>query len=264
MKREGEQPGEVSERTLNHIPEEISGAIVSIFSGYFIYQLYEYAPLTPDNVCGSSGTLLAMGVITCGIGWFAFQFLNFSNRGQVITFAVALTIITVTEIGVGIWALVRHEQVDALPTARLEENFALATTDQKSTWDHMQAKLHCCGLDGPADYRGQDSIPWSCCNTTLVNDNITEAACTNIYKRGCQHVVINHIRSILLHVFLLALCSVLLQISFILCICCYTKIYKKKMEKRSQSEVGKHVSEPDTKDNLLARRSKHLNNADDS
>lgn len=51
-------------------------------------------------------------------------------------------IITVTEIGVGIWALVRHEQLDALPPARLEENFALATTDQKSVWDHMQAKVN--------------------------------------------------------------------------------------------------------------------------
>ncbi|XP_011147625.1 leukocyte surface antigen CD53 isoform X1 [Harpegnathos saltator] len=243
----------------------LSGAITSIFSGYFIYQLHEYAPLTPDNVCGSSATLLTMGVITCGVGWFAFQFLNFSNRGQVITFAVTLTIITVTELGVGIWALVRHEQVDVLPSARLEENFALATTDQKSSWDHMQSKLHCCGIDGPADYRGHNSIPWSCCNTTnSANDNSTEGACTNIYKRGCQHVVINRTRSILLYVFLLALCSVLLQVSFILCIFCYAKIYRKKMEKRVQLEIGKRASEPDTKDNLLARRSKHLNNVDDS
>jgi len=63
---------------------QISGAIVSVFAGYFIYQLYEYAPLTPNHVCGSSATLLAMGIITCGIGWFAWQFLDFSNKGQVI------------------------------------------------------------------------------------------------------------------------------------------------------------------------------------
>lgn len=65
-------------------PSQISGAVMSVFAGYFIYQLHEYAPLTPDHVCGSSATLLAMGVITCGIGWFAWQFLDFSNRGQVI------------------------------------------------------------------------------------------------------------------------------------------------------------------------------------
>ncbi|XP_014477696.1 PREDICTED: tetraspanin-3-like isoform X2 [Dinoponera quadriceps] len=243
----------------------ISGAIVSIFSGYFIYQLKEYAPLTPDKVCGPSITLLVMGIITCALGWCAFQFLNFSMRSQVVTFAVALAIVTLTELGVGIWALVRHEQVDVLHPARLEESFALATTDQKSTWDHMQSKLHCCGIDGPADYRGQNSIPWSCCNTTnSENDNSTEGACTNIYKRGCQHVVINRTRSILLHVFLLALCSVLLQVAFILCICCYAKIYKKKMEKRVQSQIDRRASELDTKGSLLENRSKYPNNVENS
>lgn len=69
---------------------QISGAIVSVFAGYFIYQLHEYAPLTPDHVCGPSGTLLAMGVITCGIGWFAWQFLDFSNKGQVIVVSLFL------------------------------------------------------------------------------------------------------------------------------------------------------------------------------
>ncbi|EFN60284.1 Tetraspanin-3 [Camponotus floridanus] len=189
----------------------ISGAVVSIFAGYFIYQLHEYASLTPDNVCGSAATLLAMGVITCGIGWFVWQFLNFSNRGQVIIFAVTLTTITLIETSVGIWALVRHEQVDALPSTQHDEIFALAITDEKSTWNHMQSTLQCCGIDGPSDYRGTDAIPWSCCNTTnLAND--TEGICTTLYKRGCQLVVLNRTKSILLHVFLLALCSVLLQV----------------------------------------------------
>ncbi|XP_072764501.1 leukocyte surface antigen CD53 isoform X2 [Anoplolepis gracilipes] len=190
----------------------ISGAIVSVFAGYFIYQLNEYGSLTPNNVCGSPATLLAMGVITCGIGWFVWQFLNFSNRGQVIIFAIALSVIALIETSVGIWALVRHEQVETLPFAQHDEIFALAITDDKSTWDHMQSTLQCCGIDGSSDYRSTDSIPWSCCNTTnLANENGTEGVCSTIYKRGCQHVVLNRTRSILLYVFLLALCSVLLQ-----------------------------------------------------
>lgn len=69
---------------------QISGAIVGVFSGYFVYQLHEYAPLTPNNVCGPSATLLAVGVVTCVIGWFAWQFMNFSNRGQVIVVSRSL------------------------------------------------------------------------------------------------------------------------------------------------------------------------------
>jgi len=63
---------------------QISGAVVSVFSSYFIYQLHEYLALTPDNVYGPPAILVAVGIVTCGIGWFAWQFMNFSNRGQVI------------------------------------------------------------------------------------------------------------------------------------------------------------------------------------
>lgn len=43
-------------------------------------------------------------------------------------------------------------------------------------------------------------------------DNSIGGPCTTMNKHGCQHVVLNRTRSILLHVFLLALCSVLLQV----------------------------------------------------
>ncbi|XP_012062120.1 PREDICTED: uncharacterized protein LOC105625398, partial [Atta cephalotes] len=118
---------------------QISGAIVSVFASYFIYQLHEYGLLTPSHVCGSPATLLAMGVITCGIGWFAWQFLDFSNKGQVIIFAIAMAIIVLIQTGVGIWALVRHEQINILSSTQYEEIFALAVTDEKSIWDHMQS-----------------------------------------------------------------------------------------------------------------------------
>ncbi|XP_020291324.1 leukocyte surface antigen CD53-like [Pseudomyrmex gracilis] len=231
----------------------ISGAIVTVFAGYFIYQLYEYAPVTPDNVCESAAVLLAMGFTTCCIGWFAWQFLNFYNRMQVITFAVALGTIALIETCVGIWALVRHEQIDTLLPEQHDEIFALAISDEKTTWDHMQSTLQCCGIDGPNDYRNVQAIPWSCCNKSLdLVDNNIDGTCGNIYKRGCQHVVLNRTRSILLHIFLLALCSVLLQISFMACMTCYARIYKDKM--RSQLEVTRrqrNVRELRNNDTLL-------------
>ncbi|KAH0951559.1 hypothetical protein HN011_005407 [Eciton burchellii] len=237
----------------------ISGAVVSVFSSYFIYQLHEYLALTPDNVYGPPAILVAVGIVTCGIGWFAWQFMNFSNRGQVIIFTVTLATIVLIETGVGIWALVRHEQIDGLSSMRHEIiNRALA--EEKSVWDHMQSTLQCCGIDGPSDYRGQgiDAIPWSCCNANLMTDNRTEGSCTHIYKRGCQHVVANRTKTILLRVFLLALCSVLLQISFIACTTCYARIYKDRMDKRAQLEMRRvsiqDIRDLETKNNLLARR----------
>ncbi|XP_011864263.1 PREDICTED: tetraspanin-18-like isoform X2 [Vollenhovia emeryi] len=247
----------------------ISGAIAVVCASYFIYELYRYTPLTPDHVCESSAVLLALGVITCGFGWCVWRFLDFSNRGQVIIFTAVLAVIVLIETGVGIWALVRHEQIDAMSSAQHEKIFALAITDDKVIWDHMQSTLHCCGIDGPSDYRGVNAIPWSCCNmTNQETDNPTGGICVVINKRGCQHTVLNRTRSILLHVFLVALCSVLLQISFIAFTTCYIRIYKDKMERRA-SQLAARTSLQDTREeldarnNFLTRQSKYLQNSED-
>lgn len=77
----------------------------------------------------------------------------------------------------------------------------------------LLAQLRCCGINGPTDYRNQDAVPWSCCNiSSLTNPSDDKGVCTSMYAHGCQHAVINHTRSILLYIFLLALCSVLVQV----------------------------------------------------
>ncbi|XP_076234261.1 uncharacterized protein LOC143179104 [Calliopsis andreniformis] len=213
----------------------VCGAIESICAGYFIYQFYEYAPLTPSNVCGSAITLLTMGLIATMVGWCAWQFLDFSNTGQVVIFSIVLIIITIANAGAGIWALIRHEQVDQLPAAHLEQAFELALSDRKPLWDRMHSRLRCCGVNGPGDYRSHDAIPWSCCDTdSFLSSGDAKGVCSTMYARGCQHVVINRTRSILLHIFLLALCTVLLQICFIMCVTCYTRACRERMERRKE------------------------------
>jgi len=47
------------------------------------------------------------------------------------------------EVAVGIWALVRQEQINyrTLSFAQHEEIIALAIMDEKPIWDHMQSKV---------------------------------------------------------------------------------------------------------------------------
>ncbi|XP_031841285.2 tetraspanin-3 isoform X1 [Nomia melanderi] len=236
----------------------VCGIIEAVCAGYFIYQLYEYAPLTPNNVCGSSIILLVMGLVAGLIAWCAWQFLDFSNRGQVIIFSLALLGVTVVNTSAGIWALVRHEQVDMLPSAHLEKVFELSISDDKSLWDRMHSKLRCCGINGPGDYRGLDAIPWSCCDTvsSLTNLSDNKGVCTTMYARGCQHVVINRTRSILLHIFLLALCTILLQVCFIVCMTCYAKACQESTERRKDIMIAAQAlmqasKETGTNDKLL-------------
>ncbi|KAI4504558.1 hypothetical protein M0802_000108 [Mischocyttarus mexicanus] len=189
----------------------ISGIIASTFAGFFLYQLAEYKQLTPDDVYGPSIVLLVLGLFTCAVGWLSWHFLEFTQKTQVILFVISLAIIGLFEITAGIWALVRHEQIDFLPVARLETIFV--AKDNKQLWEHVQTKFHCCGMDGPADYRGQNSVPWSCCDTSLsLKSNNDKSTCSSIYARGCHHVMISRARSILLHVFLLGLGGLLLKL----------------------------------------------------
>lgn len=247
----------------------VCGVIESICASYFIYQLYEYSFLTPSNVCGSAIVLLLMGLITCMIGWCAWQFLDFTNTGQVIIFSIALTIITISNTSAGIWTLVRHEQVDLLPAADIQQIFQNATTDNKSAWDHVQSKLHCCGINGPTDYHLHDAIPWSCCDTTsITNPSNNKGVCTTMYARGCQHIVLKHTRSILLHIFLLALCTVLLQVCFVICMCCYVKACRQRIERRKElmniSQLSARASKDlGTNDNLLSHQLKYSKSTPD-
>ncbi|XP_043523279.1 leukocyte surface antigen CD53-like [Frieseomelitta varia] len=245
----------------------VCGIVESVCAGYFIYRLYEYAPLTPNNVCGSVITLLVMGLITCIIAWCVWQFLDFTNKGQVIIFSILFMIITIINVSAGIWALVRHEQVDLLPNAHLEQMFELALSDDKLLWDHMQSKLRCCGINGPADYRNQDAVPWSCCDTSsLANPSDDKGVCTNMYAHGCQHAVINHTRSILLYIFLLALCPALVQVCFITGMLCYIRAYREKRKDLmiSAQSFARASKDLGTGDSLLNQQSKYFKRASDA
>ncbi|XP_047357396.1 23 kDa integral membrane protein-like [Vespa velutina] len=233
----------------------ISGIITSAFAGFFLYQLNEYEQLTPENVYGPSIVLLVLGIFTCAIGWLSWHFLDFTQKGQAILFVTSLVIISLFEMSAGIWTVVRHEQIDFLPTAHLDKIF----TDEKNQplWEHIQTKFRCCGIDGPIDYRGINSVPWSCCDiTSSLKPNNDKSACTSIYGRGCHHVMISRTKSILLHVFLLSLGKLVLEICLIICTTCYMKASTNRIERRRQDALTRRISSqvvyhPDNNKKLL-------------
>ncbi|XP_066584828.1 tetraspanin-6-like [Prorops nasuta] len=242
-----------------------SGIIVASAAGFFIYQLHEYALLTPNSVCGPSVLLLGTGIFTFLLGWYAWQYLDFKIKGQVVVFAVTLAIIASVQTGAGIWSLVRYNQIDP-GISNPEKVFALPGKADKPVWDRMQSRLLCCGLHHLSDYK---EIPRSCCNTTsLSNPSSTASICPSMHQRGCLYVVFNRTTSILLHVFLLALCSILLQICLIVSVICYTRALQENFEKRRQqmrlsmqssSSSPIEKKETDSSSNHLVRQSTYSN-----
>jgi hypothetical protein len=50
----------------------------------FLYQLHEYSLLTPTGVNGAPATLLGLGVLSCVLAWFVWQF-DYSSKSQIIS-----------------------------------------------------------------------------------------------------------------------------------------------------------------------------------
>ncbi|KAF7395913.1 hypothetical protein HZH68_009963 [Vespula germanica] len=214
---------------------QISGVVTSAFAGFFLYQLNEYKQLTPENVYGPSIVLLVLGIFTCIIGWLSWHFFDFTQKGQAILFVTSLVIISLFEMSAGIWALVRHEQIDFLPTAHLKTIFM--DKENQPLWEHIQAKFLCCGMDGPIDYRGKNSVPWSCCDiSSSLNPNNDKFTCTSILGK------------------------LLLEIFLIICTTCYMKAFVDRIERRRQDALTRRISSqvvyhPDNNKKLLDQQS---------
>lgn len=214
----------------------IIGLALSISSGYFIYRLYEYAPLTPNKVCGPAAVLLGMGVLTALLAWWAYYSVDQNNLSQAVTFTFFLALITLVEFSAGIWSFVKHEEVTELPPWEAKKAFLLSTTDNKKLWDRMQSRLGCCGLYGPADYADKQGVPWSC-HKAAVAEEPQNSHLESFYKIGCLYSAHQNTRTVLLCIFLTSLGSVLLQVCFLAVTSCYSKAIKKKKEKRKQDMI---------------------------
>jgi len=70
-------------------------------------------------------------------------------------------------------------------------------------------QMQCCGIDGPADYRGAGVVDWSCCQQATQN----EASCHSILQRGCL-VSLNHdIQSRVLLMSVLSIATAIIQVN---------------------------------------------------
>ncbi|XP_043467538.1 23 kDa integral membrane protein-like [Leptopilina heterotoma] len=226
----------------------IIGIIVSVTSGYSIYRLYEYAPLTPNKVCGPAIILLGMGILSILLAWWAYYSVDHNNLSPAVTFSFFLGLITLVEFSTGIWSFVKHEEINEIPAFEAKKAFSLAITDHKKLWDRMQSKLGCCGLYGPSDYRDKQGVPWSCHKASLTND-AENPYLESFYKIGCLYSAHQNTRSVLLSLFLTSLGSVILQVCFLAVTTCYSKAIKKKKEKRKQDMIdsarNRSVNKPD-------------------
>lgn len=88
---------------------------------------------------------------------------------MILTFSVFLTLVFVTEIGIGVAGYIKHGELPGI----LEKQFNKTMEDYTNSveaqhaWSLVQGELECCGIHGPTDWRPifkNKTVPAMCCH----------------------------------------------------------------------------------------------------
>ncbi|XP_066585263.1 CD63 antigen [Prorops nasuta] len=166
----------------------ISGIGIIIAGGVVLADVGDFSHFMESGIIAPSVVLIVAGAIVFLIAFLGCYGAIKENYGMLIAFAVALLIIFVIELAVGIAAACLKNNFRMELKNSLKESIKNYTDVDRVTWDSMQKKLKCCGVDSYEDWtsnsRFSASLPNSCC----MNDNPTlacQSGSPSLYKGGC-------------------------------------------------------------------------------
>ncbi|KAG8042762.1 hypothetical protein G9C98_005402 [Cotesia typhae] len=230
----------------------ILGLIICTISSLFVYQLHQHNYLSFNNdtliihyIKGSSSPpiiLIITGLIIFAFITYFWYIIDYKyNRRQIMTFLLTFTLISIIEISIGIWVLIIHEKLGALLVTSLKKTLSIPKLKQQiflSSFKEKNIKLICCGYNETSTPEFEELTSWFCCNFQRLNNEL-RTVCEDVYGKECQHLAIHSIRSILLHIFLLIICSIIIETLLIVSIFCCIKVMKKKIPRRIELALQK-------------------------
>lgn len=137
------------------------------------------------DVAGSPIALIVVGSIVFIIAFYGCCGAIRESHCMVVTFAVFLLVILITEIAIGIVAFVNRDGWNAAVNGSLTEMFGRYNTDVSIQNDvnNLQRALECCGVDGP-QYWKLSPLPEGCCvNPSGTCDIATDEK--QVFQEGC-------------------------------------------------------------------------------
>lgn len=170
----------------------------------------DYLNFLGDNYVNTPIFLIIVGGIIFVIAFFGCCGAWMEKRWMINTYAVFLGIILVAQIGAGIAAYMLKGDLNTEVVNNMNKgmmNYGKEGSDGVThTWDLVQSKLHCCGVEGMDDWHvnrndtyGKGETPDSCCvnenseivqgcgtkKTTVEPGVTTELPQVLKYKEGC-------------------------------------------------------------------------------
>lgn len=176
--------------------------LVFIIGGAVLQTAFsDYLAFFGGNVNRAAVFIIAIGIVCLGVSFFGCCGAFKENHCMIITFAVLLTVVLLLEIIAAITVFVVRSEVEDLLRENMKQT--IPNYDNEGvhhTWDHMQEKLQCCGVESFMDWEDNDAfkqnetVPDSCCRDSSqpmcagpvlrANDTAT------IYDEGCADQLI--------------------------------------------------------------------------
>ncbi|XP_063227097.1 CD151 antigen-like [Bacillus rossius redtenbacheri] len=198
----------------------VTGAALLCAGSCLLWLLQALRGLLPRPALGPPALLAVLGVaviLAAVLGWQSAARLH---RGRLVLFSALLVLLLLAEAGAAAWALVLRAEMPEGVARLVQESFSFAGADPAR--DSLQEQLQCCGANGPADYRAQGAVPWSCCSEDRSSPSPSSSSgdCHHVHQGGCLLKVGRYAQARLLEAALAAVAAFLLQAGGVFCTCC--------------------------------------------
>uniref|UniRef100_A0A1W7RAS2 Tetraspanin n=1 Tax=Hadrurus spadix TaxID=141984 RepID=A0A1W7RAS2_9SCOR len=146
---------------------------------------------------------------------------------MLMTFSVLLFLLFIIELAAGITAFVFRNKLEKVIENNMKDSMKKynTTTDVTKSWDYVQKKLKCCGVNSSKDWTNVGKpIPESCCADDDCNKE------TGQYSAGCFKKIDDNIKGHAVQLGVAALVIGFIQLLGLIFGCCLAQAIKKEYE----------------------------------
>lgn len=172
----------------------LGGAVVLGIGVWTLLDKAFITELTGTNMfLGAVYILIATGGLVTLIAFLGCVGAVKEVKCMLLAYFLIVFIVFVTMLVGGVLGYVFRENVRKHTDYKMRSTLADYRTNKsiQRAWDETQESFHCCGVDGPTDWKSQ--IPSSCCKMGPEGKQ-EECDSGKAYKQGCLEVAVNSAR----------------------------------------------------------------------
>ncbi|XP_060528129.1 CD63 antigen-like [Cylas formicarius] len=178
----------------------ISGLGIIIAGGLVLSDVSDFKHFTDNDLLGPPVVLIVTGSIVFIIAFLGCFGAIRESYKMLMAFSALLLVIFIVELAAGIAAAVYKGDFQSTFKKTLSASMTNYSGNEveRISWDKIQTKFHCCGVDNPEDWKKIDpAYPKTCCaanptphdlETGEVQENDfckQDGGGTHLYSRGC-------------------------------------------------------------------------------